>query len=233
MGASISIRVSGDKKRAKMLAFMAKNYRRWSEVFPEGRKSESAGDPSGDFARRRKDIGFEYAAHLYGWERIFVYSVLRWMALKVGDKKARFSKDEITPNVFKKPMPYMTYDGYAHWPIIVCASEKAALKLPDTQVWCAMDKYGLYISGHTSESLVNCACEELMFDPKYDKKFSAAFLKNGGPPQGPARTDKSFAAWRKKHLAIKARLSKPVIARVLPKMRDELKRLDKLWDSNG
>ena len=227
MGYSIAIRVSSEVQRKRMIAFMGKHYRKWSDVIEEG-KSISSGEATDDLSydHAKKALGFDYASHLHGWERLYVYSALRWMALKVGDRKRRFDKDTVDPPLFKKPVPFMVYDGYEFWPILVCQNEREALKLPKGQRWCSVDPYGVYISEKTSESIVT-ACEDLFLDKKLYAAFGNEVLKTIG--QAPEESE-ARSRWIKKNQAIRAKHCKPEIKRMLPKVRAELSRLDQLWE---
>ena len=230
MGASISVRVSSAEKRTKMLAFLSEHYRRWEHVVAGAGYLNT--DPD-DFEIRKKDISFDYSA-LHGWERVYVYSTIRWIALKVGDKKTRFRKDDVEPNVFLEPVPYMIYDEFDSWPILVCKSERDAMKLPIKHRWCSTDEYGVYLSERTSESLVCAANEGALFDVDREKaqKVQKAFTEELGalgewPPYG----SKEYQQRMEKYKRIRAKYARTEIKVMLPKVRGELKRLDKLWST--
>src|SRR5690349_4830227 len=118
MGYSIAARVKSKDKAERMIRFVAKNYRPWSSVLGKG-KSISASEVTDDLSydSAKTALGFDYASHLNGWERIYVYSALRWICLKIGVRKRRFKSDAVTPNIFEKAVPFMVYDGYESWPI--------------------------------------------------------------------------------------------------------------------
>lgn len=71
------------------------------------------GDPaSPTWTGRRSCRGQTYSSCLHGVERIHVYSVIWWMALKVGALRSKFNKESVNPNTFDPPVPFMVYDSY-------------------------------------------------------------------------------------------------------------------------
>src|SRR5271169_2699144 len=98
MGYSIAVRARNQKLRKRMVAFMAKNWRPWSDVLGEGESISSrpglgaAGEL--DYDHAKDAVGFDYASHCNGWESCLIYSATRWMALKIGKSKSRFGKDD-------------------------------------------------------------------------------------------------------------------------------------------
>ena len=112
MGYSISIRTNPVKKD-RMLAFLGKHYRKWSDVTGVG-ESISSGNPTDDLSydSSTKSLGFDYASHCQGWEQAYIYSMTRWMAIRIGQRKTRFKQDTVNPNVFPDPVPFIVYDGF-------------------------------------------------------------------------------------------------------------------------
>lgn len=71
------------------------------------------GDPANPtWTGRRSCRGQTYSSCLHGVERIHVYSVIWWMALKVGALRSKFNKESVNPNTFDPPVPFMVYDSY-------------------------------------------------------------------------------------------------------------------------
>jgi hypothetical protein len=227
MGYSIGIRVSNPKLRKKMLAFMGEHYRKWSDVIGKG-ETISSGNPTDDLSydSSSKALGFDYASHCSGWESCFIYSMTRWMALKIGDHKSKIKREGEKTWVFPKPVPYMVYDGFESWPILVVASLKGALRLPKDKQWCAMDKCGVYIAPEVNHILTH-HCSDIFGSPAYDKMMKAmAKLKR---PEHNPDDSTAYDAWMEKREAVKVKYMRPEIDRMLPKVRAEIHRLDKLW----
>jgi len=215
MGYNLSVEAQSAELRNKMVRFMEANYKSLGEM---------AGPPE---ARGKKKIEIGYSSCLHGEERVYVYSVIRWMALKVGALQSKFSKESVNPNVFADPAPFMTYDSYEHWPILVCASEKEAMaKWPKSLWWCCTDPLGIYLGERTSESVVSAVTEAIFIDKKRGALFDKEMKKLGTVP----RDDKEkWEKWLAKKHAIQAKLCRPEIRAMMKKIRSEIGRLDKLW----
>ena len=225
MGYSIALRVRNVTLRKKMLAFMGKHYRKWSDVIGKG-KSISAGNPTDDLSydHAKRALGLDYASGCGGWERAYVFSVTRWMAIKVGERRYSFSKDDGTKTKFASKVPYIVYDGYESWPILIVKNVEEIEGIPESWRWCAMDKYGVYIWAKAHESVVTAALDAMLGDTVW-KALSRDLAKLGHRPDDP----KKHKAWLEKHKAVKAKHAAPEIKRVMPKLRAELAMLDKLW----
>ena len=139
MGYSITVEARNKGLKELMLGLMEIEFRHWDEVLgidipmvpshaDEGELvparyitgvTDDVSYPSG---RRSLILGFDYGAWgADGYERLYYWSVLRWMALKVGKRKRQFKMDghELT---FVDPQPYTQYDcdgedGF--WPVIL------------------------------------------------------------------------------------------------------------------
>jgi hypothetical protein len=232
VGYSIAIRARNPKLRKKMVKFMAKNFRNWSDVLGEGDSISSRPglgvEGTLDYDRAKDAVGFDYASHCHGWESCLIYSATRWMAIKIGKTKSRFQKDAVTPNIFDKPVPFMVYDGYQAWPIIVVRDLKEAMRLPKTARWCATDKLGVYIGPEVNRILTTYA-ERVFFDKKLSEAMgreTGKLLKNR--PTG----GKEYDEWRERYEAVKVKFMKPEIDEMLPLVRKEIARLDALWEAS-
>ena len=213
MGYHLSVKAKSTGARTRMLAFMEANYKPW-------------GNTAGPVEPRGTDkLVIEYSSCLHGLERIFVYCIIRWMALQVGKLRGHYNKDVVFPNKFNPPVPYMTYDGYEHWPILVCDKEPKAMSLPTTARWCATDKYGIYLSERTSESLLHAAMDAHIGRPSYDRLRKEVIEKIGHCPQ----EEKAKIKWLNAHKRIMTKHCQPEIHRMLRKVRKEIARLDQLW----
>lgn len=228
MGASISTIVTSWGARDRMLDFLSKHYRDWTQVSgTPGARLVGGGKEVFDYMGSRGErvaIGTEYLGNLYGWERCYVTALCRWVALKIGRKRVRFSKDVIGPEPFAKPVPYLLYDSYEYWPILVM-SEKAALKLPEKRQWCAVDKFGCYLGAEIHESVVSAAFDLISSNDKRYKAYAKDANRFGPVPS----ESEARLAWLDKQRVVKAKHAKPEVERVLPVLRGELERLDRLW----
>lgn len=232
MGYSIAARARNQKLRVKMVEFMGKNWRKWSDVLGKGESISSRPgleDEGGklDYDRSKDAVGFDYASHCHGWERCFIYCEIRWVAIKIGKRKTKFSKDDVTPNVFPEPVPFMVYDGYQSWPILVVKNLKEAMKLPKGNRWCATDSLGVYI-GPEANSILTTYASRIYGTPLY-----AAFNKELGKLGERPKEPKAFEEWMERYEALKVKHMRGEIDEVLPIIRKEVARLDKLWEAQA
>lgn len=141
MGYSIAAPIRSRKAQAKMLAFLEKHYRPWLKIAEGTDVSVEPGYDNSHYFLTESDlsydhgklrIGFDYSSWM-GHERHYIYSVLRWIAIKVG--RQRLLNDTVafygenTPRV-----PYIVYDGYEAWPVLVNWSEEDCKKMGETPV---------------------------------------------------------------------------------------------------
>jgi len=90
MGYTISIKPIHDR-REKLIAFAVKQFKRWSELANQNADyvSPLLTDPKDlDYCHRRGHIGFNYNAG--GLEREYAHCLIRWMALKAGERREYF-----------------------------------------------------------------------------------------------------------------------------------------------
>ncbi len=219
--------------RKKMFEFMAANYRPWGKVTEDAHDSPYTDESEGvtddlSWDDSGLSLGFHYGAGLIGWERPYIYAITRWMAIQVGKRMTRFSTDVVALNVFKEPVPYILYDGYEPWPVLVVATDAEAEALPKDHRWLAVDKYCIKMGrerklGYTRDALGP------FFDKDLSKKWRAAidaYGKKQGecPEDGPAREE-----WLLGYENTQAHVLRHEIARELKRMRTEMKRLDDMW----
>jgi hypothetical protein len=224
MGYSTFIQVRSKIQREKMLSFMAHNYRPWAVVVGKG-KAEPEIDfmPDLGFDNAKNALGFCNAGSLWGWDRAYVFSTLRWMAIQVGARKTRFKKDTVEPSTFREGVPFLVCDD-DFWPILICNTVAEAMKLPPKQRWCATDAQGVYRSVRTNESIVS-ACDELLFNERRYAQFQRAIGKLG------AKTPATRGRWMCGYQKLKLKFNKPEIDRKLPLLRGEMRRLERLWEA--
>lgn len=225
MGYSVGIDVRNDRLAKRMLKFMGKNYRKWSAVRGEGPETISTRELSDDisYGQRKGVIGFDYASHCHGWEQTYLFCLARWVALKVGRTKRKFTLDDGARTFeFDEPLHYITYDGCEDWPSIVVSDAREAMKVSKDRRWCCCDEYGVYVNARVN-SILSMRAESLIFDPKVAEAFSRDLKKLKIVP-GSRDSIRKMEALRAKH-------AKPEIDRMLPIVRNEIVRLDGLWNS--
>lgn len=225
MGYSISTRAKTQALQKKMLAFMQKNYRNWPTVRGQSNGNAYAGNPTNDLSydRAKKIIGLDYGA-LSGWERVYAYAVVRWMALKVGSLRKKFPG--VVPKETSKPVPFMVYDGYESWPILLVETPAQLKKLPEDRRWCAYTPLGMYAdkARYVEGELV----VELADD--FNRMFQEVHDKIG--PRSPAGAGrKAHAAWIKKRHRLMLPHCRKKLREALKPFQAEMQRLEDLWNA--
>lgn len=132
MGYSMSVVCRSERHRDEMLSFIKENFRHIWQILETKERPQRYSDFSSelDYSHRKFQIGYDYSC-LDGLDTWHLQTVLRWMATKVGRKK-----------IFKKiaeygPIPYILYDGFEPWPIILSP------EYPKESAWCACDELGI------------------------------------------------------------------------------------------
>jgi hypothetical protein len=221
MGCSIGIRARSKKLQKQMTDFLAVNFRSWSEVIGKGERFYNVSPPNDDldYDSAKNVVGFNYSCSS-GWERFYTSTMCRWLALKVGTRKSRFAKDVIEPNVLPEPAPFMVYDGYQAWPVIV-ATVKEARKLPIGQRCWATSPLGLPTGPERFEEVAFYAAENDIGTDVFEtfqKELVKADIDNL-PHEERVKT----------HQRIMAKCFKPQITKGLKTVETEIRRLDKAW----
>lgn len=234
MGYSIGVRARSRKLQRDMVSFLTENYRKWSEV-AGGHERHAVSGPTGDadYDGSKLFVGFNYSCS-WGWDRLYTTTSCHWVALKVGRRRKSFSKDAVVPNVFPEPVPYITYDGYENWPVLV-TTEKGAARLPKRQRWCATDKYGVTCSPDRWEDCYHHAMEECCFGDKVNgaKKAMSAMNKEMARTDWQALEDRGEITrrqWLDGIKAVGAKHMRPFMEKAFDEVREEMKRLDGLWE---
>ena len=216
-----------------MLAFLNEHYRKWAVVVV-GHETQAVSSPTddADYDSAKNFIGFNYSGS-WGWDRVFTTTSCRWIALKVGRRRRTFSKDDITPNALPEPVPFITYDGYSNWPVIVSA---APSRLPKGQQWCSTDRYGLMNGPGRWKSYATSAAEDVL-RPDAKKEVTEAWdkFKEGAAKKNWEAREKAGeitrSQWIDQHETLMAKCFKPLMVKAFGTMRDEMKRLDELWEA--
>lgn len=231
MGYSLAIRVRSDQLRQRFLKFLQTNFRRWSVVCGKD-PSEWHGSASGptddiSYGKTKTSIGFDYQSGMYDFERDYIYSVIRWMALKVGDRKTEMRVDVAGGgNVihrFPEPTPYYIYDGELDLNPLLVVTEDQAATLPKDQSQWSVDEWGIRIGPTAVDHRIG-SCTGLI------GKHGAAILEETKafgehPPEDKAGEE----AWWAQRRGVYLKYLKPEIDENVDLIRQEIQRLDKLW----
>lgn len=228
MGYSIGIRAKSSKLQQQMLAFMREHYRNWPTI--EGRPEGNAymGSPSDDlwYDGSKRVVGLNYGP-ISGWERIYAYVIVRWMALKIGTLRSTFKG--VQPSKTSKPVPYMVYDGDESWPILVVTTPKQLDRIPKTYRWCAFTPLGLYaeLTSYMSSDVVIWLAEDT------NKMFKEVDAKIGEAPkgEGPQRQAR-FDAWVKRRHRLMLPYCRKKLKAGVKLLETEMQRLDNLWNES-
>ena len=120
MGYSIAIRCRSIKIKEKMSAFLEKNYRTYLEVLGKDKgngavAAQMLDDLSYDHAKKT-GMGFDYSSWMCEEERYYLYTIIRWMAIKAGHKQ-KFISENTKKDIGSHP--FYVYDGCEKCPIII------------------------------------------------------------------------------------------------------------------
>ena len=233
MGYSIGARARGAKLQKEMVTFLGTHYRKWS-VVAGGHESQQVGPPTddADYDDAKHFVGFNYSCS-WGWDRFYTTVSCRWVALKVGRRRTTFSKDAVTPNAFPDPVPFITYDGFQNWPVLA-VGEEGAKDLPKGQQWCATDRWGVPAGpGRWEDHSTSCAEDELFGDNDGVKAAWEMIQKKSAEADWEAREKRGEITrkqWLKEMEVLRAEHLRPFMERAFDKVREEMRRLDALWE---
>lgn len=214
-----------------MLDFLHTHYRAWHEVVG-GYNPENTSGPTNDadYDDAKTFVGFNYSC-TWGWGRFWTTTSCRWIALQVGRRRRSFAKDVISPNVLAEPTPFITYDGYQNWPVIVSS---APTKLPKGHQWCSTDPLGLINGPDVLKDYAHVAAE-MAVSPDQTPQVKAAwdrFMKKVDK----LRLDEREASGKitrdqriDEHKTLMAECFEVILTDAFAKMRAELQRLQSLW----
>lgn len=111
MGYSLSVRAQSEALADRMVQFFEREYRPFYEVWGLDQDEQYSTVPDRDFSYRPDEdeddpklIGIDYNAA--GYERLYVHTLVRWMALKIGQRQSAFESA-----TFDTPVPFTYYDA--------------------------------------------------------------------------------------------------------------------------
>lgn len=232
MGYTISIPIQSLELRTKFFQFMEKNFRHWSIV--TGKTPDewrgSGGPPTDDVFERPTSIGFNYQSGMGEFERDYLYSVIRWMAIKVGDRLSEMTIDETDTGpkmavTFPQPTPYYHCEPFEN-PVLVVTESQIPTLDKDSRQW-AVDELGIRVGPTAIDHQLMSASEVMLFNegPVLDMyhELKAHGRKLINPEEEEDRLEK--------RRAIGLKYLKPTIDENLTLIRKEIQRLDQLWMS--
>lgn len=225
MGYSVYIRVRDDSKRKKFLQFMQTNFRHWKEV--SGQQGTewhgSASDPTDDLYEGKTAIGFHYQSGMFGFERDYIYSMIRWMAIVVGDHRSGLFSGGLN---LKGDFLFYGYDAEDLPSVVIVVDTKKDVEaLPKEMRQWAVDKFGIRLSEDASVSMLSSCLSNSIFDPKEGLRIELEAL-------GPNAEGDHDRWWAQFH-EICLRHLKPEIDKNVELIREEIQRLDRLWFSKA
>jgi hypothetical protein len=215
----------------KFFCFMEENFLSWDKL--SGKNPDewhgSASPPTDDIFKRPTSIGFDYQSGMFGFERDYIYSVTRWIAIKVGDRESRMSTDISDSELvlFQEAVPYYNYDCDAHnIPVLVVTEEQEASLSKRRRHW-AVDPWGVRIG----PSSVDHQGDVLfwVYGPDRDKILEevSAFGKM------PMDDEDAQEVWLSKRREVYLKYLKPEIDESVSLIRREIQRLDGLWNESS
>jgi hypothetical protein len=129
-----------------MYKFIEKNYVGASTLFGKDKVDEEAvqfmPDGSMSYDRAKGSLGFDYSSWMNKFERDYVFSVLRWMAIQVGKKKILFDPDHKLIPGLKGKQFFTVYDGDEDCPVVI-KSKKSSFSILKCG-WCPVDELGYH-----------------------------------------------------------------------------------------
>ncbi len=147
VGYTIAIRARTSKLRDVMLEFLAQEFRPWSRLVPE-LGPDAVGEPTTDLSYDDggpTTLGFDYSSWIGNWERRYIYTVLHWVALKVGEIRD-FPEVEFSDRTKGCRCPYVVYDGSELFPCLLFRDEAEVRgKLSPRWHSSAVNSLGVYV----------------------------------------------------------------------------------------
>lgn len=164
MGYTVATPIRDEESKARMLAFLEKNFKHWDEL--RGRALQNRGrgyrgpiaDDAADglsYDHGSCRIGFDFNTPAF--DRDYIFAVCRWMALKVGwcvefpiAPIVAVDGDELADPVCPGLVgvyPVIVYDGESNnpWPMI-----RDRVTAGDAHRWCVVDEFGCHDDDYRS-----------------------------------------------------------------------------------
>lgn len=146
MGYTIATPCKDQASKKKMLAFLRSEFRHWPKLIASKSNDKYYRGPIGrdlSYDHGPCRIGFDHNSS--GGERDYVFTICRWMALKVG--RIDEFPTQVRPELTGK-FPVIVYDGdeatspedgEGAWPVIL----DSVKGIPEEYMWAVVDKFGI------------------------------------------------------------------------------------------
>lgn len=145
MSYSVSVAVKSPKVKTRMLEFLVDSYRPWPDILDDEGESRFFGPAP--IEGLPSHIGFGYEDGMCP-EKVYNYSILRWVALRVGRKRRQFKESQ-----FDRPVPYYVlhnHNGSKSFPVV---STGESLFVPSVFKDYIVDEFGLIATNQTAREL--------------------------------------------------------------------------------
>jgi hypothetical protein len=116
MGHTVSVSVRSQRLKLAMHELLLDNFAPWMEVVDVAESTFSGPLIDDDlFYSGPSRLGFNYTMAV-GPEREYIFSIVRWVALKVGRRRRQFRPEGLR---LPRPVPYWLPDGFEPWPVLL------------------------------------------------------------------------------------------------------------------
>lgn len=233
MGYILSTQARNKNLAASIAEFLSEKAVSWARIAhrndlpwnPDRREFQSDIDEKMFFEAVGRRVETYYGSGLLGWDRVYTYTLIRWVALRVGSTRKDFGSDQEEGKTIYLPIgvPFYHYDGEDR--NIAIFQADAPTPPPDKVkgLWVnVVDTDGVFVNPKEN-SLQFAATESFMGGPK-EKAFNKAFKALG------EQTSKNRTEWQRKWKALRWKFAKPEIDLHLPVLWKEMAELTKQWD---
>jgi hypothetical protein len=165
---------------------------------------------------------------MLGFERDYIYSMIRWMAIKVGDRRTILGVEgdlDSHTETFQEPTPFYHYDcDVPQIPVLVVTEEQEAALNKERRYW-AVDEWGVRIGPLSVDAqFMSCLGGS---SPNRDEFIEE--IKALGKKPLAASGEEAQEAWDRLRREVSLKYLKPEIDANISIIRQEIQRLDKLW----
>ncbi len=235
MGYVLSTHARNKNLAQEMVDFLHKEGATWPAIAkrnglvwnPEKRFMQQDDGPESTlyFEAEGTEVSTYYPSGTGGWSRVYVYALIRWVALRVGKKRTKFSRRSASEKKIEisTPVPYYRYDGEDETIAIFCDEGKGAPdKVRDLNV-NVVTVDGLY--PNASQPTYTSAALENLMGSREGNSFNKMVNSLG------EKTTENSVAWLREFQNIRKDFSKPEIDRTLPVLWKEMAMLTVKWDA--
>lgn len=164
------------------------------------------------YAHGRFQVGLDAISLGGSPDGFFYWTLLRWMALRAGHRLTKFSGEEFP--TYPKAVPYTVYDGCEKWPLLLDSDPELKGLGPD---WCRVDNYGFQtVETVLAERLFGVFCIYMQLEG-WSERLNSKPLNS--KPLGLEHQTPFLLEHYKEE-----------VAAFLEPIREEIRRLDTLWE---